>query len=72
MNQSAAPQAKAASAAPCWADVITISGWMVVFVRLFVTAQAHFSPTQRHKRWAFLCLFLVLLDPGNLYAWWMD
>lgn len=51
-----------------------LGAWMVIFLSLFFAAKAHFSLTQR--RWymslTLLSLFLVLLDPGHLYPWWLD
>ena len=48
--------------------------WMVVFLALFFSVKPRLSSKQR---WLclglmFASLFLVLADPGNLYAWWLD
>lgn len=48
--------------------------WMVVFVALFFAVNSRLSSTQR--RFCIgpmtVSLFLVLIDPGNLYEWWLD
>lgn len=48
--------------------------WMVIFVALFFVAKPQFSTKQRRLfiSLTVFSLFLVVLDPGNLYAWWMD
>jgi hypothetical protein len=48
--------------------------WMVIFSLLFFTVRSRLSVLQG---WIclslmFISLFLVLIDPGNLYEWWMD
>jgi hypothetical protein len=48
--------------------------WMVVFLSLFLALQARFSASQQRLiRGLFLFgLIVVLIDPGNLTAWWLD
>ena len=48
--------------------------WMVIFLSLFFGAKSCFSRTQQRLFLGLMLasVFLVLIDPGNLYAWWMD
>ena len=48
--------------------------WMVVFLALFLAAKSRFSTNQRRLFISLTAfsLLVVFLDPGNLYAWWMD
>ncbi len=48
--------------------------WMVVFLALFFAAKSQFSTNQRRLfiGLTVFSLFVFFLDPGNLYAWWMD
>lgn len=48
--------------------------WMVVFFALFFAMRTRFSLIQQRVVIGLMVfsLLLVLLDPGNLYAWWMD
>ena len=48
--------------------------WMIIFFALFFTIQARLSLLQKR---AVIALFgasmlIVIFDPGNLYAWWLD
>jgi hypothetical protein len=48
--------------------------WMVVFVALFLVAKSRLSRIQRRLCLSlmFISMLLVVVDPGNLHAWWMD
>ena len=48
--------------------------WMIIFLALFFAVKANFSRQQRKLivGTMLISLVIVLVDPGNLYAWWMD
>ena len=48
--------------------------WMVLFVAYCCTLNNRFSERQSKLILGtmFLSLFVVLLDPGKLYTWWLD
>lgn len=48
--------------------------WMAIFIALFFAAKPRLSPSQYRlcSGLMILSLFTVIVDPGNLYAWWMD
>jgi hypothetical protein len=48
--------------------------WMVAFLTLFFAARPRFSVAERRSIMGLLLLWLIVmvLDPGNLYVWWMD
>ena len=47
---------------------------MVVFLALFFAVRSRLSSVQRWLCLSsmFICLLVVCVDPGNLYAWWLD
>jgi hypothetical protein len=48
--------------------------WLAVFLLLSFAVKARLSTNQRRLCLGLMCLslFVALLDPGNLYAWWLD
>lgn len=48
--------------------------WMVIFGALFATVYPRLSMWQRRFTIGLNCFafLLVVIDPGNLYAWWWD
>jgi hypothetical protein len=48
--------------------------WMVTFIALYFAAKSRFTPMQRRIIIGLMVLMIAIsiLDPGGLYAWWMD